>query len=207
MLPAMRPARQIVGGLGQLLPVALCALAAHVAVYRSLVPSTGGHAYLGWYESVVAGLSIAAVVLLATLLLAAAVDHAPLRRRIVSVLLPGRRPAIPPAVRIVRLSLAAVAFLVCQETLERTLSEGRLAPAAFSSSQTLLILVVIAAAAAVVAFVERSCSRLIELVARALPVTRRRVSPGSFRPAPAVPPRRRIALAELRGLRAPPLAV
>lgn len=206
MLPAMRPARQIVGGLGHLLPVALCALAAHVAVYRALVPSTGGHAYLGWYEPVVAGLSIAAVVLLATLLLAAAAGREAFRRRIV-VLLPGRRPAIPVTVRVVRLSLSAVAFLVCQETLERTLSEGRPAPAAFSSSQILVLLVVVAAAASVVAVVERSCSRLIELVARALPVARRRVSPGSFRPAPAVPPRRRNALAELRGLRAPPLAV
>jgi hypothetical protein len=106
-------------------------------------------------------------------------------------------------VRTTRLALAAVAFLVCQETLERSLSEGRLAPGAFSSTQLLLLLVVVAAAAGLVAFVERSCSDLIAVVVRA--AFRLRAEPTLATPAARSVARRRNPLAELRGLRAPPL--
>jgi hypothetical protein len=106
------------------------------------------------------------------------------------------------SVRATRLALAAVAFLVCQETLERSLSEGRLAPGVFSSTQLLLLLVVVAGAATLVAFAERSCSQLIAFVVRAAFRLRAQV----LAPAPRrVTTRRRNPLAELRGLRAPPL--
>src|SRR5204863_9302644 len=121
----MRPARRIGGGLRQLLPVALCALAGHLALYGSLVPSTGDHAYFVWYEPLVAGLSLVALTTLAGLLLAATVGGEPLRRRAVSLLPPASRPA-PGSVRAVRLAPASLAFLACQETIERPLSEGRL---------------------------------------------------------------------------------
>jgi hypothetical protein len=203
MLPGMRAARRIGGGLREFLPVALCALAGHFALYGSLVPSSGGHAYFVWYEPVVAGLSILALMLLVGLLLAVMVGRDGLRRRVVPVLLPGAARSSPGSVRTVRLALASVAFLACQETIERSLSEGSLGAAQFAPHQLMLVLVVVAAAAAVVALVERSCSELIALVAR--PFARRRerdtgVSFPSERPAV----RRRNPLAQLRGLRAPP---
>ena len=202
----MRPARWIGGGLRHLLPVALCALAGHAALYGSLVPSTGAHAYFAWYEPLVAGASLAAVALLAGLLLAATIGGEPLRRR-VDTLLPSTPRPVPGTVRGVRLALASLALLACQETLERTLSAGRLAPAAFGPSQVLLVLLVVAVAAAVVAAVERSCSQLIALVARVRVRLRRPAVSALFPPARPLTARRRHPLAQGRGLRAPPLPV
>lgn len=201
----MRPARSVGGGLRHLLPVLLCALGGHLALYRTLLPSGGGHAYFGWYEPVVAGLSVGALVVLAGLLLVAGLGGESLRRRVVPVLLPTAARPLPGSVRAVRLALASVGFLVCQETLERTLSEGRASAAAFAPSQILLVLAVIGAAAALVALVERSCSRLVALVVPRLLRLRIRVAALSFPSARPLLTRRRNPLAELRGLRAPPV--
>ena len=111
------------------------------------------------------------------------------------------------SVRAVRLALASIAFLVVQETIERTLTEGHTAPAVFGPSELLLVLAVIAALAAFVALVERSCTQLVALVAR---TTRRLVLRSAALLFPVARPllaRRRHPLAELRGLRAPPLPV
>lgn len=203
---AMGPTRRIVSGLRCLLPVALCALGGHFALYRSLDPSTGDHAYLAWYEPLVVGLTLASLLALAALLAAALLGRDSLRRAIVRALLPVTAQPLPASVRAVRLTLSSVAFLAAQETFERTIAEGRLAPAAFSSSQVLAVLAVIAAVAALVAFLERSCSQLIALVARELPSLRRPVDP-TFPPPVRPAVRRRHPLAERRGLRAPPLPV
>jgi hypothetical protein len=204
MLPEMRVVRGI-GGLRHLLPVALIALAGHLALYGTFSPAGGAHAYFAWYEPVVAGLSVAAIAILAALLLAAATADERLRRRVVPVLLPATRQPLPLGVRATRLALASLAFLVCQETLERSLSEDRLAPGAFAPSQLLLLLGVVAATAALVAFVERSCSDLIALVVRTAAL-RPRADTGVRVPAARrIAVRRRHPLAELRGLRAPPL--
>jgi len=200
-------ARKTGGGLRHLLPIALCALAGHFALYGSLAPSSGRHAYFVWYEPLVAGLSIIALAVLAALLLAAVLGRDSLRRRIVSVLLPAAPRPVPGTVRAVRLALASTALLALQETVERSASEGRLATVELGSSQLLLVLAVVAAAAAVVALVERSCSQLIALVARPL-APRRTRDAGALFPSPRPPvARRRNPLAELRGLRAPPLPV
>ncbi len=203
----MRAARRIGGGLRHFLPIALCALAGHFALYGSLVPSSGEHAYFVWYEPLVAGLSIVALVVLAALLLAAVLGRDGLRRRVASVLLPAAARPVPGTVRTVRLALASTAFLAFQETVERSVGEGRLAPAELGSSQLLLALAVVAAAAAVVALVERSCSQLIARVAR--PLAARHARDAGVSSPPARPPagRRRNPLAQLRGLRAPPLPV
>jgi hypothetical protein len=203
----MRAARRIGGGLRHFLPVALCALAGHLALYGSLAPSSGEHAYFVWYEPLVAGLSIVALAVLAGLLLAVVLGRDDLRRRIVPVLLPAALRAVPGSVRTVRLALASIAFLACQETIERSVSEGRLAPAELASGQLLLVLAVVAAAAAVVALVERSCSQLIARVARPLALRRNRGSVLAFPSGRPQVVRRRNPLARLRGLRAPPLPV
>src|SRR5438132_8154044 len=105
MLARMRPARRIVGGLRHLLPVALCALGGHLALYRSLRPATGDHAYFAWYEPLVFGLSLVALAAFATLVLAALLGRGALRRAVVRVLLPAARPRVV-AVRTARLALA-----------------------------------------------------------------------------------------------------
>jgi hypothetical protein len=199
----MRPGRRTVGGLRHLLPVAVCALGGHVVLYRSLLPSGGAHAYLAWYEPLLAGLSIAALAVICALLLAVVLGRGELRDRIVRLLLPATAAPRNVSVRAARLMLASVLFLAAQETLERSLVEGRLAPAAFSSSHLLLVLVTLSALGTLVALLERSCSELIALVV-APPRLRLRASARAFprlRPAAI---RRRNPLAELRGLRAPP---
>jgi hypothetical protein len=201
----MRSVKGAAGGLRHVLAVLLCALGGHLALYRTLLPSGGMHAYFGWYEPLVGGLSVVALAVLAGLLLVAVLGGQPLRRRVVPVLLPATARPFPGSVRAVRLALASVGFLVCQETFERTIGEGRLAAAAFSPSQVLLVLLVIGTAAALVALVERSYSRLIALVAPRLVRLRTRVASLSFPPARPLLARRRNPLADLRGLRAPPL--
>ena len=200
----MRPLRAFVGGLRLLLPVALCALAGHLALYRTLLPSTGAHAYLAWYEPVVAGLSLVSIAVFAVLLGAAAFGRHSLRRTVVRMLVPATETPLPATTRAVRLALASVAFLVTQETFERSISVGHLSPAGFDSPQIVLVLAVVAALAALLAAFERSCSELVALVARGLPRVALRLAPLTI---PAVRPvvaRRRNPLAELRGLRAPP---
>ena len=53
----------------------------HLALYRTLLPSSGEHAYLAWYEPVVAGLSLVAVVVFGVLLGAAVLGRDGLRRK------------------------------------------------------------------------------------------------------------------------------
>jgi hypothetical protein len=203
----MRPAPRFVGGLRHLLPIALCALGGHLALYRTLLPSSGDHAYLSWYEPLVAGLSVLALVAFALLLLSAVLGSESLRRAVVRRLLPVAAEPVPGTVRAVRLALASIAFLVVQETVERTLTAGHASAAAFDPSQLLLVLAVVATLAALIALVERSCSRLIALVARSRPRAALRLAALSFPSARPLVTRRRHPLAELRGLRAPPFAV
>jgi hypothetical protein len=199
----MRPGRRTVGGLRHLLPVAVCALGGHVVLYRSLLPGGGAHAYLAWYEPLLAGLSVAALAVIGALLLAVVLGRGELRDRIVRLLLPATASPQNVSVRAARLTLASVVFLAAQETLERSLVEGRLAAAAFSSSQLLLVLATLSALATLVALLERSCSELIALVA-APPRLRLRASAQGFPRVRLATIRRRNPLAELRGLRAPP---
>src|SRR5581483_10363134 len=101
----MRPAKSLVGGLQHVLPVLLCSLGGHLVLYRTLEPTGGMHAYFGWYEPLVAGLSVASLAVLAGLLLLAAFGGEPLRRRIVPVLLPAAARPLPGTVRAARLAL------------------------------------------------------------------------------------------------------
>ncbi|HST24588.1 MAG TPA: hypothetical protein VLJ76_01220, partial [Gaiellaceae bacterium] len=69
-------------------PIALCALGGHYALYGALVPTGGAHAYLRWYEPVVAGLSITALTLLGALVAASFTGSERLRRRVSQVAAP-----------------------------------------------------------------------------------------------------------------------
>src|SRR5260221_386455 len=98
----MRPTWRTVVGLRRLLPVALCALGGHFALYRSLRPSTGNHAYFAWYEPLVLGFTLAAPIAFAALLLAALLGRDNLRRAVIRVLLPATAEPLPASVRAVR---------------------------------------------------------------------------------------------------------
>ena len=199
----MGGAHRIAGAPRRLLPVAVCALGGHFVLYRSFRPSGGNHAYFAWYGLLVAGLTVAALAALGLLLLAAVVGRGPWRG-FARALLSGPHGDVSVTGRALRLALASVVFLVVQESLERSLAEGRLALGSLSPSETLLLLAVVASLALLVAVVERSCRQLIARLAGGSRRLRRSRTPLSP-PVAAAPIRRRHPLAEMRGLRAPPL--
>lgn len=186
----------------------LCALGGHVALYHELRPDGSAHAYFAWYAPLILGLSLAAVTAFAAMLFAAALGRRTVRMAVTRMLLPGGvRPANVGA-RAARLALASGTFLVCQESLERSVAASRPVAAAFSPGQIAILLVVLSLLAAVVALLERSCVELIGHVLARTICRRRLVLPqlpvpcSSFSVSP-----RRNPLAEGRGLRAPPLTV
>ena len=206
MLPRMSLAGRSVVGLRHLVPVALCALGGHLVVYCCLKPAAGNHAYFAWYELLVICLSLAFLVSLAVLLLTALLGRADISDGIVRLLSPASARTTPVGVRAVRLAMASVAFLLVQESLERSISTDRLTVAAFSPAETLLLLLALGSFAGIVALVERSCVQLIELAAAPRPPLRGRASRLSAPHARPARVRRRNPLADLRGLRAPPLS-
>jgi hypothetical protein len=95
-------------------------------------------------------------------------------------------------------------FLVCQESLERSVAAGRPIAAAFRPTEIVSLLAALSLFAALVALLERSC---VELATRVLaPLSRRLVAlPGPLvAVARPVRVRRRPPLADHRGPRAPP---
>ncbi|HEY1366612.1 MAG TPA: hypothetical protein VGF23_05840 [Gaiellaceae bacterium] len=182
---------------------ALCALAAHALVYGSLWPTDGAHGYFGWYEPVVAALSIAALLALVGLLAVAAAARR-LGRPLVRAT-PGPPSPLGPVVR--SRMLAALVFLFGQETLERSLQAGGPAPASFTPSGWLLLLVGVGAAAFVLTLALRLCRAAAErAIGRATPARRpvRGLAPVGWSLVPSTPRRPR-PLAARRALRAPPL--
>jgi hypothetical protein len=110
--------------------VMLCSLAAHAFVYRTLWPTDGAHGYFGWYEPAVAAASLAAVGVLLGLLALAVVARRlgrPLR---------SRETAPRPFGAAARsLAASSFAFLLLQETLERSVQTGHPAVATFRLSE------------------------------------------------------------------------
>ena len=162
---------------------AVCALAAHAVVYGTFWPTDGAHGYFGWYQP----LSVASLAGLAALL------AVPRLRSFV----PWRALSVGESAR--SLAASSLAFLVAQESLERTLAAGHPAFAAFTPSQWLLLLLALAAAALALSFALRA------VLGRA---------PSDLASAPAGPttgwsvrvgsPRRSRPLAGRFALRAPP---
>jgi hypothetical protein len=124
----------------RLLGSAVCALAAHAVVYGTLWPSDPAHAYFGWYEP----LSLASLAALVALL------AVPRLRRLV----PWRTFSVAESAR--SLAVSSLAFLIAQESVERTVASGHPAFAAFTPSQWLLVLLTVAAAALALSFALRA---------------------------------------------------
>jgi hypothetical protein len=193
--------------LHRLVPAALCSLGAHAVLYRSLWPTTGGHAYFAWYEPLVAGLSLATLLVFGVIGLAAlgSRDRSTRLFRLVGLVLPAASRPEPVSTRTRRLALASLAFLIFQESCERMAAAHAPVLAPPGAGEILTVLGVLAFLAWVLALAERSCVRLVELV-----LDRERAGVTTARVPPAAPSRstalrRRRALADLCGLRAPPL--
>jgi hypothetical protein len=135
----------------RLAAAALCALATHALVYRSLWPADNLHGYFGWYEPGVAALSLASLLGLLSLLVVATVGRR-LGRPLPRVALAPPRPLVE-SVR--TLGSASLAFLLVQESLERSAAAGGPVFAAFTPSQWLTIVAGIAATSSVLAVVSR----------------------------------------------------
>ncbi len=169
--------------------VALCALAGHAALYRSLWPGGGGHGYLGWYEA-----ALGAAVLVALGGLASLVAVPGLRRRLAAS--PGRSVPVRGRARV--LTGLALAWLAAQEAAEHLAAGGspNVAPSAW-----LLAVIACLVAALVVAWAERG-ARAVLAGAAATPSPRPARAAG-LRPLAARSPRCR-PIALHRALRAPP---
>ena len=105
----MRP--RFIGVLGRILAAAVCALAGHIALYQTVLPTDEVHGYLSWYEPAIAGLSLAAVVGLVGLVLFGLL-HRDFR-------LPWLRADRSFDNCTMRLAMSGLAFLLVQETIER----------------------------------------------------------------------------------------
>jgi len=180
---------------GHVLAAAVCALVGHAALFQSFHPTDHAHGYLSWYQPLIAGLSGAAVLALAGLLVLG---------------LLGRRIPIPAASVhrrsfdqvAIRIGTSGVAFLVVQETIERSVVAGAPVAPSFAAGRWLLVLVVVAASAAVLAFLACWSERAVRKVLGETP----KEAPGTVASWSTVPgtPRRSRPLALRAALRAPP---
>jgi hypothetical protein len=188
--------------------VALCALAAHAALYRSFWPSGGVHGYFGWYEPLIGGLSAVSVVVL-PLAVALAVRARGRRdvawRGVIDDRLHALSGVAGPTT--VRLAFASVVVLVVQESCELSVALRHPTLATFPVTGWLVIMAAAFAAAAIVTFLARSCLRVARRVldARGCAAARRGVC-ADWQPVTPRPARRRNPLAARLALRGPPPA-
>ena len=183
--------------------VAVVALASHAVVYRSLLPADGDHGYFGWYAPLVAGLSVAALLATLGVLLARATGIGGSWVPRVAAM---TEPNDGVSIAVSRLAGKALAFLVVQETLERSIPARSFEPAQFSPVQWLVVLAAITLAAIILVSAIRGGSLLARRLDGARPAAEAAASPSlpvprSFAPAAGNP------LASFRGLRAPPAPI
>jgi hypothetical protein len=183
-----------------LVAVTVCALVAHAAVYQSLLPGDGVHAYLAWYAPLVAAASAVSVLAI----VAGGVLPGRGVGRMIGALLPARSTQVKGRT-VAGLALGALAFLVAQESLERSLRTGTFTLATFNASTWPMLVAVLALCAAAVLAIGRTAVVLSDVAGRQDPARRGwgLVVPSLRRsadPAPTTAPLGRHA-----GLRAPPL--
>src|SRR5262249_26034449 len=152
---------------------------AHATLYRSLLPA--GHGYFGWYEPLLAGASLAALVVMLALAVAA-LRGGTRAKRFAGALLPEQRT--PLATSAVRLGLASLAFLLVQGSLERSAAVGRLSLAAFPETSATLLVCALAALALLLTLLRRACIELLALAARQAPPVPAPVAARVGRPRP-----------------------
>jgi hypothetical protein len=129
----------------RLVSAAVCALGAHALVYGAIRPDDGVHGYLGWYEP---ALGVGALVALAV------VRPAALRTR------------LPVAEAARSVGLWALAVLLAQESVERSLEAGHPIFAAFTPVQWLLLLAGIALSALLLAATLRAGQAVVSFLRR-----------------------------------------
>jgi hypothetical protein len=169
-------------------------------VYGSLVPTVGAHGYLTWYLPVLAVLSVAAFALVPASLAAGALASG---RRSFGAVLPEREPG-HAVLDIARLALSSCAFLLVQESLERSVEAGDIHLATFGMFTWLVVVFVLVVVAAAVVAIERTLDALARRVTVCARGRRRLRSTWATKVAHTV---RRHPLSLHRGLRAPPLTV
>ena len=146
----------------RILLAAVCALVAHAAAFGTLWPHDGVHRYFGWYEPLVAALSLGAIAGLALLLAAVVVARARgLRLRL---------PGLPVADRSLgaltaEIAVSGLVYLVIQESLERSLALGAPALGAFGPGQWLVVFAALGSAALVLALAVRVARAAVRVAA------------------------------------------
>jgi hypothetical protein len=197
--------RRLVIPLSRLPPVAVCALATHALVYRTLWPSDGVHGYFGWYEPAVAAASLTA---LAGLLGFVAVAW--LARQSGRPLRPIASIDSPNTFATTARSLGAssLVFLLVQESVERSVEAGHPALQVFTPSEWLVLLAGLAATSVLLAVGLRLATVVVARVLASAPprAPRHRQSTIGWSVVTFVWRRLR-PLAERFALRAPPLSV
>jgi hypothetical protein len=161
--------------LALLAPAVLIALAAHTALWGAWAPSDGAHAYFGWYAPLVtAGGAAGLLGLLLLVAVAALGRRVPRAAALVRRVLPAPRDQ-GLRLRAFQLAAGALGWLVAQESIERTLQEGRVSLLALDARDLLLVLLATGAGALLVALAERGSGRLARalLAGRDLPPARR----------------------------------
>ena len=144
---------------------ALCALAAHGVLYRSLWPSSGAHGYFNWYQPLVGGLSLIALVVLAVVLVAGllGIRSGPIER-LSSVFRRPEEDRSSPSALVVRLAGASLLVLLVQESIERSIESGSPTVASFTPAAWLVAIAVLSALAAALVLATRSYAVLLDRV-------------------------------------------
>jgi hypothetical protein len=178
----------------------MCALVAHAALYASLAPGDGLHSYFAWYEPLVTVASVCS-------LLAIVASGVFARRRVsrlIGVLLPARATRFQSRT-VAGLAVGALAFLMAQESLERSVDAGAFTLATFGVATWPVLVAALGLSAAAVLAIGRTAVVLSEPPVRERPSGRRRVGillgPGRS----LVPAAKTALLGRHAGLRAPPL--
>ena len=185
-----------IGVFGRLLAAAVCALAGHIALYHALRPADGRHAYLSWYQPLIAGLSLAAVAGIAGLVLFGLV-----RRDFRLPCLAAGRSFDQSAIR---LAMSGLAFLLVQESIEHSVAAHSLSVVSVADGRWLVVVAVVTASAAALAFLARLGERAVRaLFADRRPRPARQLVTRAWSRAPGEPRRVR-PLARHAALRAPP---
>ena len=180
---------------------AVCALAAHAAAYGTLWPQDGAHGYFGWYEPLVAAVSISSVAGLVLLLVLVVVVRRCGRRPRLAVPPVADRPLGPLTVEI---AVSGLAYLIVQESLERSMAQGAPRLGAFAPGQWLVVLAVLGSAALVLAVALRVAGAAVRVALGRPPAPAARRD-GFAWSVVVGEARRSRPLAVGRALRAPPL--